>query len=171
MDRTEAVILFRAYSKKLYNIALRITASAPESEGIMQETLIRYITKAPRLDSEAQKSAWLRRTCVRLSIDWLRKKRRLVPIDQSVEDIPDEDTLDSGDTPWAHLGKDAVKEVMSAMESLPDGYRTVLVLKLIEGYGYSDIADMMHISESGVRSQYLRARKKVAEILMNKIGR
>ena len=81
MDREEAAVIFRTYSKKLFNIALRITASVPEAEEIMQESIIRYLTKAPRLDAEPMKAAWLRSTCVRLSIDWLRRTRRLQPLD------------------------------------------------------------------------------------------
>ena len=62
MDRTEAAVIFRTYAKKLYNTALRITASVPDAEGIMQETMIRYLTRAPRLDCEQKKYAWLRST-------------------------------------------------------------------------------------------------------------
>ena len=173
MDREEAAVLFRTYGKRLYNTALRITASAPVSEGIMQETLIRYMTRAPRLDSALMKAAWLRRTCVRMSIDWLRKQKKLVPLDRSAEDIPDEDHAEDSDTHplWENLGPDAVGEVMSAIGSLPPGYRTVLVLRLIEEYDYPVIAEMMHISESGVRSQYLRAKKKLSGILAEKIFR
>ena len=131
-------MIFRTYAKKLYNTALRITASVPDAEGIMQETMIRYLTRAPRLDCEQKKYAWLRSTCVRLSIDWLRKTRKLVPIDSSVADIPDEETVADDGPDWQKMGADTVKDVMSAMESLAPGYRTVLVLRLIEGYEYQD---------------------------------
>lgn len=163
MDRTEAAVIFRTYAKKLYNTALRITASVPDAEGIMQETMIRYLTRAPRLDCEQKKYAWLRSTCVRLSIDWLRKTRKLVPIDSSVADIPDEETVADDGPDWQKMGADTVKDVMSAMESLAPGYRTVLILRLIEGYEYQEIARMMHLSESGVRSQYMRARRRLAD--------
>ena len=170
MDREEAAVIFRTYSKKLFNIALRITASVPESEEIMQESIIRYLTKAPRLDAEPMKAAWLRSTCVRLSIDWLRRTRRLQPLDSWTECIPDESGSPE-DAMWDNMGKDTVAEVMSALESLPCGYRTVLVLRLIENYDYGRIADLMHISESGVRSQYLRARRKLAGILKDRLGK
>lgn len=167
MDREEAAVIFRTYSKRLYNIALRITASVPESEEIMQETMIRYLTRGPRLDSEARKYAWLRSTCVHMSIDWLRKNRKLVPLDKTAEEIPDETCDDaSGDIVWRDMDGNDFREVMAVMESLPAGYRTVLVLRLIEGYEYSAIAQAMHITEAGVRSQYMRARKKVTEMLM-----
>lgn len=119
--------------------------------------------RAPRLDCEQKKYAWLRSTCVRLSIDWLRKTRKLVPIDSSVADIPDEETVADDGPDWQKMGADTVKDVMSAMESLAPGYRTVLVLRLIEGYEYQEIARMMHLSESGVRSQYMRARRRLAD--------
>ena len=170
MDREEAAVIFRTYSKKLFNIALRITASVPEAEEIMQESIIRYLIKAPRLDAEPMKAAWLRSTCVRLSIDWLRRTRRLQPLDSGTESIPDESGSPE-DSMWGNMGKDTVAEVMSALESLPCGYRTVLVLRLIENYDYGMIAGLMHISENGVRSQYLRARRKLAGILKDRFGK
>ena len=72
---------------------------------------------------------------------------------------------------WGTMGKVTVAEVMSALESLPCGYRTVLVLRLIENYDYGMIAGLMHISENGVRSQYLRARRKLAGILKDRLGK
>lgn len=70
LNDNESVALFRQYGKRLYNTALRITLSPDESDEIMQETLIRFIT-GPRINaSDASKVwAWLRTTCVRLSID------------------------------------------------------------------------------------------------------
>lgn len=169
MDRDEAAVIFRTYSKRLYNIALRITASVPESEEIMQETMIRYLTRGPRLESEARRSAWLRSTCIHMSIDWLRKSRKLVPLDKTAEEIPDSTYDESSAEPiWNDMDENDFREVMAVIESLPAGYRTVLVLRLIEGYEYSAIAQAMHITETGVRSQYMRARKKVTEIVMKK---
>ena len=59
--------------------------------------------------------------------------------------------------------------VMEALKAMPDGYRTILTLKLIEDIDYKEIASMLGISESSIRSQYMRRRKKLAEKLKEKL--
>lgn len=80
IDDKKATELFRQYGKRLYNTALRITLSSSEAEEIMQETLIRFITGGWRPDDEW---AWLRRMCINRSIDFLRREKRFVNIDDA----------------------------------------------------------------------------------------
>ncbi len=163
LNDNESVALFRQYGKRLYNTALRITLSPDESDEIMQETLIRFITGSTTGVSDASKVwAWLRTTCVRLSIDWLRSRKRFV----SLDDVDDEPIQNSDDSDlWDKLDGKALPMVLKAISELPDGYRTVLTLRLIEGYDYAEIAAELGISEAGVRSQFMRARKIVSERL------
>lgn len=163
LNDNESVALFRQYGKRLYNTALRITLSPDESDEIMQETLIRFITGPMTGVSDASKVwAWLRTTCVRLSIDWLRSRKRFV----SLDDVDDEPLQDSDDSDlWDKLDGKAMQMVLKVISGLPDGYRTVLTLRLIEGYDYAEIAAELGISEAGVRSQFMRARKIVSERL------
>ena len=58
---------------------------------------------------------------------------------------------------------------MDLLKAMPDGYRTILTLKLIEDIDYKEIASMLGISESSVQSQYLRGRRKLAERLREKL--
>lgn len=81
LDDKIAAELFRQYGKRLYNTALRITLSSYEAEEIMQETLIRFLTGGSRPDDVW---AWLRRMCINKSIDYLRREKRFVNIDDAV---------------------------------------------------------------------------------------
>ena len=163
LNDNESVALFRQYGKRLYNTALRITLSPDESDEIMQETLIRFITGPTTGVSDASNVwAWLRTTCVRLSIDWLRSRKRFV----SLDDVDDEPLQDSEDLDlWDKLDGKAMPMVLKAISGLTEGYLTVLTLRLIEGYDYAEIAAELGISEAGVRSQFKRARKIVSERL------
>ena len=58
-----------------------------------------------------------------------------------------------------------VQRVHTAIQQLPDGFRTVLCLYLLEGYDHEEIAEVMGIAESTSRSQYIRAKKRLLEIL------
>lgn len=165
IDDKKATELFRQYGKRLYNTALRITLSSSEAEEIMQETLIRFLTGSWRPDDEW---AWLRRMCINRSIDFLRREKRFVNIDDafaSAEPVLADDNEDV----WSGLDGKVFPMVMDLLKAMPDGYRTILTLKLIEDIDYKEIASMLGISESSVRSQYLRGRRKLAERLREKL--
>lgn len=165
IDDKKATELFRQYGKRLYNTALRITLSSSEAEEIMQETLIRFLTGSRRPDDEW---AWLRRMCINRSIDFLRREKRLVNIDDafaSAEPV----LADDNEEVWSGLDGKVFPMVMDLLKAMPDGYRTILTLKLIEDIDYKEIASMLGISESSVRSQYLRGRRKLAERLREKL--
>lgn len=165
IDDKKATELFRQYGKRLYNTALRITLSSSEAEEIMQETLIRFLTGSRRPDDEW---AWLRRMCINRSIDFLRREKRFVNIDDafaSAEPV----LADDNEEVWSGLDGKVFPMVMDLLKAMPDGYRTILTLNLIEDIDYKEIASMLGISESSVRSQYLRGRRKLAEKLKEKL--
>lgn len=165
IDDKKATELFRQYGKRLYNTALRITLSSSEAEEIMQETLIRFLTGSRRPDDEW---AWLRRMCINRSIDFLRREKRFVNIDDafaSAEPV----LVDVNEDVWSGLDGKVFPMVMDLLKAMPDGYRTILTLKLIEYIDYKEIASMLGISEASVRSQYLRGRRKLAEKLKEKL--
>lgn len=155
MDEARARIIYRHYGKRLYNTALRITQSPDEAEEIMQESLIRYLKSKNAPTADVSVWAWLRTTCIRLSLDWLkrRKKFTIVEVEDYVEEEEDEPLQDDG-------GR-MLRLIMEKIQGLPEGYRMVLLLKLIEGMEYSEIAAELGISEAGVRSQYMRGRQKL----------
>ena len=76
MSREESVKLYNTYARKLFNISFRILHDSGEAEEIMQDTILKYITTGPKFLSEVQTAAWLSKTCIRKSIDVLRKKKR-----------------------------------------------------------------------------------------------
>lgn len=165
IDDKKATELFRQYGKRLYNTALRITLSSSEAEEIMQETLIRFLTGSWRPDDEW---AWLRRMCINRSIDFLRRKKRFVNIDDAFASA-EPALADDNEEVWSGLDGKVFPMVMDLLKAMPDGYRTILTLKLIEDIDYKEIASMLGISESSVRSQYLRGRRKLAERLREKL--
>lgn len=165
IDDKKATELFRQYGKRLYNTALRITLSSSEAEEIMQETLIRFLTGSWRPDDEW---AWLRRMCINRSIDFLRREKRFENIDDAFASA-EPALADDNEEVWSGLNGKVFPMVMDLLKAMPDGYRTILTLKLIEDIDYKEIASMLGISESSVRSQYLRGRRKLAERLREKL--
>ena len=158
MSREESVKLYNTYARKLFNISFRILHDSGEAEEIMQDTILKYITTGPKIMSEVQAAAWLSKTCIRKSIDVLRKKKReklfLEEYGSEVEDAFD-----------AKPGDLSIGNIRKAISELPEASRLVLTLILLEGLDYEEVANYTGAREGTIRVQYSRARAKLAEKL------
>ena len=158
MSREESVKLYNTYARKLFNISFRILHDSGEAEEIMQDTILKYITTGPKFLSEVQTAAWLSKTCIRKSIDVLRKKKReklfLEEYGSEVEDAVE-----------AKPGDLSIGNIRKAISELPEASRLVLTLILLEGLDYEEVANYTGAREGTIRVQYSRARAKLAEKL------
>ena len=147
------------YKKMLYNTSLRITGDSFEAEEIMQDTVIKYLRNRKQEMSEEQVRVWLIRTCVRASIDMLRLRKGLkVKLESYAAENMEEDTQPQWDSLMASGGAD---ELVRKIQ------KTVLSLLLFEGYDCSEAAQILNVAESTVRSQYLRGKRKLLQMLCN----
>ena len=115
-----------------------------------------------------RESAWLTKTCVRASIDALRKMRREREfLDEYAGDGIDDCGEENGDGEFVDVdgGSLTVERVKSAMDAIPEQYRLILTLVLIEGLDYEEISDMTGEREGALRTRFSRARKMLAERL------
>ena len=117
-----------------------------------------------------RESAWLTKTCVRASIDALRKMRRER---EFLDEYAGEGIEDSGEENGGggfvdvDGGSLTVERVKTAMDTLPEQYRLILTLVLIEGLDYEEISEMTGEREGALRTRFSRARKMLAERLRN----
>ena len=160
MTRQEITEFYRKHSKRLFNISLRILKDSDEAEEVMQDTVLKFVSSNGKFGSEAQVSAWLARTCIRASIDRLRSRQRREAFleDYAREEEPAETEELQGALP-------DVMQIRAAMDRLPDPYRLVLNLVLIEGMDYGEIAEMTGRKETTLRSLYARGRNKLTGLL------
>ncbi|MCB2195244.1 MAG: sigma-70 family RNA polymerase sigma factor [Bacteroidetes bacterium] len=155
--------LYKLYYKAMYNTCLRIVNDSLEAEDIMQESFLKAFDKINFYKGEVSFGAWLKRIVINHSLDELRKRKlETSSIEDSVYEIKDEEKK----------GRDEeievkVEEIKEAIQLLPDGYRIVLSLYLIEGYDHDEISEILNISSSTSRSQFARAKKKLIECLKN----
>ncbi len=166
MTRQEITEFYRAHHRRLFNISLRILHDSGEAEEVMQDTILKFVTAPGTFSSEAQVSAWLARTCIRASIDRLRRRQReadfLTEYGQASSGSADVPGGDTGPLP-------GIPEIRAAMDALPEPYRLMLNLVLIEGLDYGEIAAMTGRKETTLRSLYARGRAKLADSLKRKI--
>lgn len=150
--------------KRLYNTSLRIVGDPMDAEEVMHDTLIKYFSGNYEFENDQQRNAWLTKVCVRASIDRLRKNKSIDNLGQHVkeESMLDNTNYDASKEKELHL---TVEKVKKALERLSAGYRTILSLYLFEGYDYQEIAEITSIQESTVRSQFIRGKARLQQIL------
>jgi len=154
--------LYSLYSRAMYNICYRMTGHQQEAEDMLQEAFSYAFSKLRSFRFESSFGAWLKRIVVNTCINHLKKRRvELVYADQQNDPEPEDDFVDYEEIRFK------VEEVMKAVEQLPEGYRVVFSLYLLEGYDHREIAEILGISESTSKSQYLRAKLKIKEIFLS----
>jgi RNA polymerase sigma factor (sigma-70 family) len=131
-----------------------------EAEDMLQESFSYAFRKLGSFRFESSFGAWLKRIVVNTCINHLKKRKvDLVYTEQQNDPIPSDEFVDYEEI------KFKVEGVMKAIEKLPEGYRVVFSLYLLEGYDHKEIAEILSISESTSKSQFLRAKVKIKEIL------
>jgi RNA polymerase sigma factor (sigma-70 family) len=159
-DHRAQVEIYKRYYKAMYNIALRIINDTAEAEDVMQESFLKAFSKLDTFSGEVTFGAWLKKIVVNKSLDAIKTRKTLISL-ESVPELPDnsgsENYLD-----YRELNIDMVKQ---AIYRLPDGYRVVLSLYLVEGYDHDEISEILGISNATSRTQYHRARKHLAKKL------
>ncbi len=163
-DQKAQFQVYKLYYKAMYNTSLRIVNNTMEAEDIMQEAFLSAFEKIGTYSGTVSFGAWLKRIVINKSLDALNRRKMILEDIDRYDYIRDEspDEIESKENFENRL--EAVKE---AIEKLPDGYRVILNLYLIEGYDHDEIGQILGISSSTSRSQLSRARQKLLTELKN----
>ena len=156
--------LYKLYAKAMLNVAFRIVGNIAEAEDVLQEAFLDAFNKLKDFRQDTTFGLWLKQIVVNRSINLLRKRKMdFIDLESGqLENIPDEDYDDGEDIQYqAARVKEAIKE-------LPEGYRLVISLYLLEGYDHEEIGQILNISENTSRTQFLRAKRKLVELLRRK---
>ena len=151
--------LYDDYSVRLYNIGLRVVGDSADAEEIMHDTLLKYLSYGKKGEIR-DLAGWLAQTCIRKAIDRLREKHRYKDFLTRFAE------MDTGEiTVQEEPDIISVESIRKALAGLPDHYRVVLTLHLLEGYDYQEISQITGTKESTIRTLYMRGRHKLAEAL------
>ncbi len=141
--------LVEKYSSLIFRISYCILCNSADAEDAVQETFLKYITKAPEFNDEEHRKAWLIKVSANISKNMLmfRLRRDTVNIDD-IESIG----VDRDDS-----------ETFEMIMSLPSKHKIVLTLYYIEGYRCKEIAEIIGISEEAVRKRLQKGRELLRE--------
>src|SRR5262245_7352807 len=144
--------LYGRYGADLFRLAYRLTGTKEDAEDVVHDVFVGLPEKLERYEERGRLDAWLRRVTARVALMRLRSGRRRQVIRLEHVDLP----APSGEPPI---------DLQAAVDALPINLRSVLVLKEIEGYSHTEIADMLGISAVTSRVRLFRALRKLRRIL------
>jgi len=152
--------LYKLYSKAMLNTAFRIVDNLDEAQDVLQEAFLDAFARIHDFRQETTFGLWLKQIVVHRAINLLRKRKMdLVSIDDEQIEIANEEVYDDEETIYK------VEQIKAAIKELPEGYRLVLSLYLLEGYDHEEISEILSINQNTSRTQFLRAKRKLIDIL------
>ena len=141
------------------NVCLRYSKNREEAVEILNDAFLKALTKIDQYDPAYPFRGWLRRILIHSAIDYHRKNHKHA---EHLELTALTDVAD-GDMPMPRISPD--EDVLPALQQLTPAYRMVFILFVMEGYKHHEIAEMLDISVSTSRSNFIRAKEKLRAIL------
>ncbi|MFO8087560.1 MAG: sigma-70 family RNA polymerase sigma factor [Bacteroidales bacterium] len=150
--------LYDRHAKAMLGVCLRYVKDKSEAEDILQEGFIKVFKNLDKYNGKGSLTGWIYRIMVNTALNYLRSKNKVqfVEYDEDIPDTYNDDTVEVGYTR---------NQFMNAIQSLPDGYRIVFNLYIIEEYKHREIAEQLGISINTSKTQLAKARKMLKEKL------
>lgn len=161
-DQKAQMQIYKLYYKAMYNTCLYIVGSTEEAEDIMQESFLKAFRLLPGLELESGFGGWLKKIVVNKSLDAVRKRKIHF---EEVDELRDDRIDDSNYEEEESSISEKLIRIRQAMAELPEKYRTVLSLSLLEGYDHDEISSLLGITASTSRAQLSRGKQKLLAIL------
>lgn len=168
--------LIKDYKKIAYNIALRVLRNVEDAEDASQEALIKVYKSIQNFNMQSSFKSWMYRIVVNTCIDFKRKKNiNAVSIDENIDLGGNKEfqieIADDTNNPDILIEKNFNSKLISdAVGRLEDDFKTIIILRDIQGFSYSEISEMLNCNLGTVKSRLNRARKNLKEILENELN-
>jgi RNA polymerase sigma factor (sigma-70 family) len=153
-NRLAQKTFYDRYSRAMYTLAYRLTHNFEVANEVLQDGFLQAFRSMANFRGESTLGAWLKTIVIRTALKHVKTIKNFDEITPSVSDT----LIDWGETLDAEY-------LEKAIQSLPDGFRTVFVLIEIEGYGHKDVAEILGISEGTSKSQLFHAKQRLRKIL------
>jgi RNA polymerase sigma-70 factor (ECF subfamily) len=170
--------LIAQYHQPIYSLIVRSLNDPSDAPDITQEVFIKVFRSIRSFNGDASLRTWLYRIALHEASNqrrwWSRHKRQEVTIDVPAETEESGETFslastlaDQGDSPFDHASQNETRvRVEAALRQLPEVFRTVVVLREIEGFAYEEIAEILDVSLGTVKSRLTRGRSALRALLV-----
>ncbi len=165
--------LVRMYSSPIYHVAYRMTGDAAEASDAVQDIFLKIFRNIGGFKGEAALKTWIFKIAfseILNRLRWWKRRHRdtTLSLDESPNgNVPGHGVADAGPTPEEVLqAKERENAIQQALRRLSHEHRSIIVLRDIEGFSYTEIADVLGISMGTVKSRLARARADLKKSLM-----
>jgi len=172
-DRASFEILMRRHNQRIYRAARAILKDESEVEDAMQQAYISAFTHLNQFEERARFSTWLTRIAVNEAIARRQKLRSTASVNEAF-DLGDnvEETVTSRQPTPEHLAYagELQRVIEGAVDSLPDAYRAVFMLRDVEGLSTNETSDALDLGEEAVKTRLHRARAMMRRSVAAQLG-
>ena len=154
-DRKIQKLFYDRYSPKMFGVCKRYVKNREDAEDVLVEGLYKALKNIHQFQDKGSFEGWVRRIVVNEALMFLRKQHKHFitdDLDKAVNASPVQVTIE---------GELAAQDILKLLDQLPDGYRTIFNLYVVEGYKHREIAEMLGISINTSKSQLILAKKKL----------
>lgn len=165
-------ILMRRHNQRIYRAVRAIIRDEHEVEDVMQQAYVNAYTHLDQFAGRAKFSTWLTRIAVYEALARVRKGRTATQTEERISDQDEVERVRSRipDPEQQAMSKDMREVLQTVIDSLPENYRTVLMLREVEGASTAEVAECLEVSEEVVKTRLHRARSMVREGLYDRAG-
>ena len=157
--KTEAQkLLFRRYAPVMLGICMRYAVNEAEAEDIMQDGFVKIFLNIKSYRNEGSFEGWMKRIVINTAISYIRNNKKFRR-HTSFEEIGETVKISSMDEEPENSSPFSRETLMKAIRDLPEGYRKVFNMYVLDGFTHKEIAAMLNISENTSKTQLLKARK------------
>jgi RNA polymerase sigma-70 factor (ECF subfamily) len=157
-DQSAMVELLQAVEHPIYNTAFYYMKNEYDAKDIAQEAMVRIYTKIDTFKGQAQFKTWAQRITINLCKDHFRSRKENLSIEGAELEIKDKADLEQEIT-----DKLVTEDVIEIIYALPEPMREVLILRYLQEFSYSEIADTLDIPLNTVKSHLFRGRERIYE--------
>ena len=157
--------VYDRYCDAMYNVCLRYTRNTDEASDMLQDAFIKIHEKCHTFNPEYELGGWIKRIVINTAINHIRQNNKV----ELVEDFRAFENVETNlenfeivDTP------DLKQELITILNDLPIGYRTIFNLFVFENLTHKEIAEHLDVSENTSKSQLFKAKKMISKILLEK---
>ena len=170
-DRAEIARMVDEFSAPVYRLGLRMLSNQQDAEDVLQNTFMNALMHLPEFEGRSSLATWLYRIAANEALMMIRRRKPEVNIEDMQADDPDAELMPHQFVDWSGLpenellsgeGKKALDE---AIQTLPENWRMVFVMRDVEGLSIKDTADVLGLTETNVKTRLLRARLHLRERL------
>jgi RNA polymerase sigma-70 factor, ECF subfamily len=159
-DRKAFDAVYAAFSAAMYGVCLRYTRCADDAQDVLQETFIRIYRNCGQYSLDKPLAAWIKTITINSALTYIKQNYRF--------ELHEEETFFDEQQPVGEEPEDREQlrqHLLKILAMLPDGYRTVFNLFVIENLTHKEIAEYLDISENTSKTQYFKAKRMIQQLL------